>query len=295
MKTTIQTAQITQADKTYKQGTLEIDTEQNQLTLKTTTGAIAFLPPLPFMKKKEKTLATTTYNENEFPQLDGNTLTIQNTTIQIPNLTDQQTITDTITKPHQTLRTQIENELNKAENTLKDTLETRAETLDYLTQLKNNPRRTLYQTNPDLLANNENPVEETIRKQKTNIQNATTNLRTYLAVMTKNNQINQETQDTLTRIAIAIAAAQDAQFQNNPTETQTTNQLLQTMGATQQNPPNQTSTIKQNTQTLTTQLTAKTRQTLIDNKAGTTQCPKCKKYQKPNQPCPNCNPPNILT
>jgi hypothetical protein len=291
MKTAVKTTLITQKNKSYKQGIIEIDTEQNQLILKTTVGTI---PLLPFIMKKEKTLSSTTYNETEFPQLDGNTITIHDATAQIPSTEDQQTITDAITKPHQALRSQIETEIAKAEKNLKDALETRAESLDYLVELKENPRRTLFQTDPELLANTENPTEEATKKQKTKIETAISNLRTNLTAMTKNGQLNQETQDTFTRVAIAIGLAQDAQFQQNETEKQNANRLLQTMGFTTQTNQAEIRTIKQNTETQTIQLIAKTHLALVDSKAGTTKCPKCKKYIKPNQSCSSCNPPASL-
>jgi hypothetical protein len=109
----------------------------------------------------------------------------------------------------------LSSSLDKAKASLEDMLIARARSLDHLSEIRMNPRKTLFETSPDLLASSGNPVDLAVRKQKDAIAELASPFKDNLVLQVSRGEISAVTRDHFFKLALSIGATQDAVFQSD--------------------------------------------------------------------------------
>ncbi len=244
MKTLFKVSDISEGEETFQEGSIEVDDETNEIAVKAMARR--------FFSKEEKLLMTAKYTVTNFPQFEGDTITVGSAAARMVSTSDQQKIMDILTKPWKDLKNTTVENVKMHESALKEALVARANSLDYLALLRDNPRKFLFSSAPDLMASSKDPVEAAINQQKRIIESSIKQFRENMMTWATNKLLDQSASDTYYEIAISIGAAQDAIFQGNDADVQASDLLLHSMGMAE--PNNRRPQAGEMTQTLTDEL-----------------------------------------
>lgn len=281
MKTLFKVSDISEGEENFQEGFIEVDDETNEIAVR----AIARR----FFSKEEKLLMTAKYSATNFPQFENGKITVGSASAQMVSTSDQQKIMDILTKPWKDLKNSVIENVKVAENALKEALASRANALDYLALLRDNPRKFLFSNGPELMTNSKDPVEVAVNQQKSIIASSIKSFRENMTTWANNKLLDQSTCDAYFEIAVSIGGAQDAIFQGNDVDVQASDLLLHSMGVAE--PTIAAFKLGEMTQVLADELASKMRQAAVNRIVGVAKCEKCGKYFKvsSDQRCTFCH------
>jgi hypothetical protein len=281
MKTRFAATDLDYMGKIYQEGSVEIDDEMFEITFRAIKKN--------FFSKKEIFLEISKYGPKTFPQFQSSEFTAGKVSCLVLSDVDKQKIMAILTKPLAELRTKTIDNVSEAEESVRKMLLGRADSLEYLAYLRANPRKALFRSAPEILADSDNPVDAAVQQQKKVVSESLSIFKEELSAQLQRNQIDQATSDALQRLAIVVAAVQNAIFQSDEAELRAANELRHSTGLTTSIPTGESS--KSITAALIDEFNSKNHQTLVNNLLGMIQCISCRKYFEVNatQRCPHCN------
>ena len=188
----------------YAEGSIEIDDGRHEIVFRAAKKGL--------FSEKELVLGTLAYSAEVFPQFQGSTLRTDNISVSVLTERDRQAISEILSQPLRELKNKIAQNLSKAAKTMRDMLLARAESLDYMMQLRQNPRKALFDYSPEILSSQDNPIEFTIESQKAKIAASLSLFKEQLFQQQAEGGIKKDMRDDLYAISISIGAAQDAMF-----------------------------------------------------------------------------------
>lgn len=204
MKSRFDVTDIQHAGIEYHEGSVEIDDDAHEIVFRAIKKSL--------FSSKEITLETVSYNARVFPQFEIDYLNAGNVSVWVSDELERQKITELLTKPRRELISKLSENLNKAESALRTMLMERADALDYLSEIRINPRKTLFETHPEILASSENPVGLVVQKQKEAIAVSLSMFKDNLSTQAANGELDAKSYDQFCRLALSIGATQDAAF-----------------------------------------------------------------------------------
>lgn len=259
----------------YKTGSIEIDDEACETTLKANKTLSIFGINLP-LGKKEVYLEKTRYDAKTFPQFEDNELKIGEFSFIVPNEEERVKIKDMHLKPLLDLRFKIDQELTKVENKSRELLLRRAQAIEYIDSLKANPRKTLFTYSPEILSEFENPVQIAIQQQKDAVAAMISQLKEEIIYQINNQNLTQSNIEKLQKFIIAVGMLQNAIFEKKQDKISSVGTMLKDMGLLTQE--NCYGSIKELTEMLTQQFIPKMHQDMLDGQLGIACCSSCGKY-----------------
>jgi len=280
MKTKFKATNVFHHGKSYAEGFIEIDDEKHEIVFRGTKKGL--------FSESEVLLGSSRYNEKEFPQFEGFDLEIGDFSVTVPSSTDRQQILETFVKPFRVRKDRTVSSLNRLETQAKALLLARASAIEYLILLRENPRKVLFTTAPEILANSDNPVETATVRQENIVDLSLDAFKDEVSAEKINSMLNSTVIDAICEMTLAIGALQDAIFQDIPEETEVAGKLLRAVGLSL--PSFAGASVQLITNNLVNEYVNKMNSSFVDTLLGFVECSSCGKYYDVAKAkiCPYC-------